>query len=57
MAVTKKSDKLKSYKITYFEGGKEKFAVILARSCVEAEREFKSIFRGCRLGKIEEVYS
>lgn len=55
MAVTKKSDKLKSYKITYFEDEKEKFAVILARSYVEAEREFKSIFRGCGLGQIEEV--
>lgn len=62
MPAPKKSEKLKSYKITYFEGdyfssnGEEmKTAVILARSEAEVEESFKSIFRGCHIGVIEEV--
>lgn len=62
MVSTKKSGKLKSYKITYFEGdyfssnGEEmKTAVILGRSEAEVEESFKSIFRGCHVGVIEEV--
>lgn len=64
MPTAKKSEKLKSYKIIYFEGdyfsskGEEmKTAVILARSEAEAEESFKSIFRGCHVGLIEEVHS
>lgn len=62
MSATKKSDKLRTYKITYFEGdyfsskGEEmKTAVILARSEAEVEEVFKSIHRGCHIGVIEEV--
>lgn len=64
MPAPKKSDKLKSYKITYFEGdyfsskGEEmKTTVILGRSEADAEETFKSIFRGGHLAVIEEVHS
>lgn len=64
MPAPKKADKLKSYKITYFEGdyfsskGEEmKTTVILGRSEADVEETFKSIFRGGHLAVIEEVHS
>lgn len=62
MSDTKKRDKLKKFKITYFvgdyfssKGEIEKTATIIARSEAEAERDFYSMFRGCHLGWIEEI--
>lgn len=68
MASSKKHDKLKKFKITYFVGNyfsskgaasiideEEKTATIIARSEAEAERDFYSMFRGCHLGWIEEI--
>lgn len=62
MASSKKHDKLKKFKITYFvgdyfssKGEEEKTCTILARSETDAERDFYSIYRNCSLGWIEEM--
>lgn len=64
MPSPKKTNKFKTYKITYFEGdyfssqGEEMKTVYVAgRSEAEAEEIFKSMFKRCHIGLIEEVKS
>lgn len=64
MPTPKKPNKFRTYKVTYFEGdyfssqGEEMKTVCVAgRSEAEAEEIFKSMFKRCHIGLIEEVKS
>lgn len=62
MSNTKKREKLKKFKITYFvgdyfssKGEEEKTTTIIARSEAEAEKNFYSTYKNCSFGWIEEI--
>lgn len=62
MAESRKGNRLKKFKITYFvgdyyssEGEEERSTTLLAHSEEEAERDFRSIFRDAHFGWIEEI--
>lgn len=64
MPSPKKTNKFKTYKITYFEGdyfsshGEDMKTIYIAgRSEAEAEEIFKSMFKRCHASLIEEVKS